>query len=54
MPDGSYKDRTGEIIDNYKKLGLDAVVGIGGDGSMLFYVACAGWRCADGGDSQNH
>lgn len=33
MPDGSFKDRSGEIIANYKKLGLDAVVGIGGDGS---------------------
>jgi len=33
MPDGTFKDRTGEIIANYKKLGLDAVVGIGGDGS---------------------
>jgi len=34
MPDGSTKDRTGEIIDNYNKLGLEAVIGIGGDGSF--------------------
>lgn len=33
MPDGTHKDRTEEIIGNYKKLGLDAVIGIGGDGS---------------------
>jgi 6-phosphofructokinase 1 len=34
MPDGSLKDRTGEIINNFKKLNLDAVIGIGGDGSF--------------------
>jgi 6-phosphofructokinase 1 len=34
MPDGSTKDRSGEIINNFKKLGLDAVIGIGGDGSF--------------------
>ena len=33
MADGTFKDRSGEIIENYKKLGLDAVIGIGGDGS---------------------
>lgn len=33
MPDGTFKDRTQDILDNYKKLNLDAVVGIGGDGS---------------------
>jgi len=33
MPDGSFKDRTEEIIGNYHKLGLDALIGIGGDGS---------------------
>lgn len=44
MADGTYKDRTGEIIANYKKLGLDAVVGIGGDGShaILRKLAQAG------------
>lgn len=34
MPDGSTKDRSGEIINNFKKLGLEAVIGIGGDGSF--------------------
>lgn len=34
MPDGTRKDRSGEIIDGFKKLGLDAVIGIGGDGSF--------------------
>lgn len=34
MPDGTTKDRSGEIVDNFKKLGLEAVIGIGGDGSF--------------------
>jgi ATP-dependent phosphofructokinase / diphosphate-dependent phosphofructokinase len=34
MPDGSTKDRSQEIVDNFKKLGLEAVIGIGGDGSF--------------------
>ncbi|MCC9620083.1 ATP-dependent 6-phosphofructokinase [Thalassospira sp. MA62] len=34
MPDGTFADRTGEVIEGYKKLGLDALIGIGGDGSM--------------------
>ena len=34
MSNGSYKDRSQEIIDGYKKLKLDAFIGIGGDGSM--------------------
>jgi ATP-dependent phosphofructokinase / diphosphate-dependent phosphofructokinase len=34
MPDGSVSDRSGEIVDNYHKLGLDALIGIGGDGSI--------------------
>lgn len=33
MPDGTFKDRSDEIIANCKKLELDALVGIGGDGS---------------------
>ena len=33
MEDGSFKDRSGEIVDNCHKLGLDAIIGIGGDGS---------------------
>ncbi|MBL4589625.1 MAG: ATP-dependent 6-phosphofructokinase [Alphaproteobacteria bacterium] len=34
MPDGSLKDRSDEIIANFKKIGLDAVICIGGDGSF--------------------
>lgn len=34
MPDGSKIDRSGEIINGFKMLGLDAVIGIGGDGSF--------------------
>ncbi len=34
MNDGTEKDRTGEIIDGIQQLGLEAVIGIGGDGSM--------------------
>jgi 6-phosphofructokinase 1 len=34
MSDGTFKDRSQEIIDNYHQLGLDALIGIGGDGSL--------------------
>ncbi len=34
MPDGSLRDRSQEIIDGYYLLGLDALIGIGGDGSL--------------------
>ncbi len=34
MPDGTLKDRSGEIIDGFRELGIEAVIGIGGDGSM--------------------
>lgn len=34
MPDGSTKDRSDEIIAGFKALGLDGVIGIGGDGSF--------------------
>ncbi len=34
MPDGSRKDRSQDFIDGYKELGLDALIVIGGDGSM--------------------
>jgi phosphofructokinase-like protein len=34
MPDGSKKDRTAEIAAGYHDLGLDAIVAIGGDGSL--------------------
>src|ERR1700737_1991738 len=36
QPDGSYveKDRSAELIENARKVGIDAVISIGGDGSM--------------------
>lgn len=34
MPDGSQKDRSQEIIDGIQELDLEAVIGIGGDGSL--------------------
>lgn len=34
MPDGTFKDRSMEIVEGYKQLGVDALVCIGGDGSM--------------------
>jgi ATP-dependent phosphofructokinase / diphosphate-dependent phosphofructokinase len=34
MPDGSVRDRSAEVIDGARQLGLDALVGIGGDGSF--------------------
>ena len=34
MPDGTLKDRSEEIIEGIKMLGIDTVVGIGGDGSL--------------------
>lgn len=34
MPDGSVKDRSDELVAALKSLGIDAVIGIGGDGSF--------------------
>ena len=34
MPDGSYKDRTQDIIDGYHELGLEGLIVFGGDVSM--------------------
>lgn len=34
MPDGSVKDRSGEVVDAIKDLGIEALIGIGGDGSF--------------------
>ena len=34
MPDGTKKDRSDEVIDGVRLLGLDALIGIGGDGSF--------------------
>lgn len=35
MPDGSVKDRSEEVIQGYRALKLDALIGVGGDGSQL-------------------
>jgi 6-phosphofructokinase 1 len=34
MPDGHLVDRTDEVIEGYRQLRLDALIGIGGDGSL--------------------
>jgi len=34
MPDGTLKDRSNDIIEGYRLLGLDALIVIGGDGSL--------------------
>ncbi len=34
MSDGTLCDRSSEIIEGYQQLGLDALIGIGGDGSL--------------------
>lgn len=34
MPGGGRKDRSQEIIDGYRELGLSAIIAIGGDGSL--------------------
>ena len=34
MPDGSFKDRSQEICDSFHSLNVEALVGIGGDGSL--------------------
>lgn len=43
-PDGSYeeKDRSREVIENARKLGIDALISIGGDGSLsIAHKLCA-------------
>src|SRR5258707_10165112 len=30
MPDGSLRDRSNEVVEGYRQLGLDALIGIGG------------------------
>ena len=41
MPDGSFKDRTQDIIDGYHELNLDGLIVIGGDGSMSILTEIA-------------
>jgi len=35
MPDGSQKDRSDEVIEGWRQLGADALIGVGGDGSFF-------------------
>jgi ATP-dependent phosphofructokinase / diphosphate-dependent phosphofructokinase len=41
MPDGTIKDRSNELITQWKKLGCDALIGIGGDGSQAILLRLA-------------
>ena len=41
MPDGSIRDRSAEFVEGFRLAGLDALVGIGGDGSMRILSALA-------------
>ncbi len=41
LPDGTFKDRTQDIIDGFKDLGIEALIGIGGDGSMAILKTLA-------------
>ena len=34
MPDGSLKDRSGEMVEGLRELRLDGLIGVGGDGSL--------------------
>ncbi len=34
MPDGTVRDRSTEVIDGVRQLGIDALIGVGGDGSF--------------------
>ena len=34
MPDGSRKDRSGEMVEGLHQLGLEGLIGVGGDGSL--------------------
>lgn len=42
MPDGTFKDRSDEIVDGLKELGIEDLIGIGGDGSMAILRKLSG------------
>ncbi|NCJ06823.1 ATP-dependent 6-phosphofructokinase [Synechococcales cyanobacterium C] len=47
MPDGTLRDRSEDISRGYHQLGLDAIIGIGGDGSLAILRKLAqqgGWN----------
>jgi phosphofructokinase-like protein len=41
MPDGTFKDRSDEIVSGFRELGIEALIGIGGDGSMAILKTLA-------------
>lgn len=41
MPDGTVKDRSAEAIEGFRALDLDALIGIGGDGSARILARLA-------------
>lgn len=41
MPDGSVQDRSQQIITNFRNLGCEAMIGIGGDGSLSILMRLA-------------
>ncbi|MBI1272893.1 MAG: ATP-dependent 6-phosphofructokinase [Alphaproteobacteria bacterium] len=41
MPDGTVKDRSDELLVQWNKLGCDALIGIGGDGSQAILLKLA-------------
>ena len=45
--DGRVIDRSQEVIDGYRQLGLDALIGIGGDGSFAILRRCTALRRID-------
>ena len=51
MPDGSVRDRTREIIDGYRSLNLEALIGIGGDGSLAILRKIAQGDLSNFGDT---
>lgn len=47
MPDGGRRDRSAEVLEGYRMLGLDALIGVGGDGSLQILRELArrgGWN----------
>src|SRR5258708_24502680 len=44
MPDGRHIDRSAEVVEGYRLLGLDALIGIGGDGSFAILRRLASLR----------
>jgi 6-phosphofructokinase 1 len=46
-PDGIARDRSPEVLEGYRMLGLDALIGVGGDGSLAILRRLAqlgGWK----------